>query len=239
MLRLDSMNGQYKVYHGERFVGSLRLYENPCHLKNCYVHLALERPDADISAELFHTLAEITGRPLQVMVSSADTSLIAFLIAGGFQCRRKCYEVNASRADYAGGRPAVPLSHCFAGEADYEAACQTMFAHYVSVHEAINPWTADDTVFRGHLPAEAVLAREDGVLSAVAFVEGNEIAYVWGADERFFADFAQRLVTELFSRYETLCFESDDGDWAAMRLRSLFKNPGETRVDTYVYPGVD
>ena len=80
-----------------------------------------------------------------------------------------------------------------------------------------------------------IYSTRGGEIKSIAFVAENEIAYVCGADEKCFAAFASSLVCTMLEKYETIYFESDDCDWAAMLLRSLFKNQEETSYDTYVY----
>lgn len=235
MLTLQRTDDTYKVYQNECHIGSLRLYDNPHHMGNCYVKLEFDEPDNEISAELFARLREIAGRPLQVMVDSDNAELIAFLLSGGFGCRRKCYEVEAGMEDYIGGQSNTPLEPCRIGEPDYEQACRMFFEHYTETHKAVNPWTADYETFCGELPEEVVCYKQGGEIVSLAFVEENEIAYVCGADEECFAKFARSLVYAMLEKYETICFESDDCDWAAMLLKSLFKNQEETSYDTYVY----
>lgn len=234
MLTLQRTGDTYIVYRNECRIGSFRLYDNPNHMRNCYVKLELDAPDVTISAELFTKLREIAGRPLQVMVDSDDAELIAFLVAGGFVCRRKCYEVEAGKEDYIGGQADAPLEHCRIGEADYEKACRMLFAHYTETHKAVNPWTADDKAFCDALPEDVICSKLGGEIVSLAFVEDNEIAYVCGADKKKFAEFARSLVCAMLEKHETICFESDDCDWAAMLLRSLFRNREETSCDTYV-----
>ena len=67
-----------------------------------------------------------------------------------------------------------------------------------------------------------------------AFVEENEIAYVCTADIRAFAAFAAAVAAELFKEYETICFEADDCDEAAMALKALFASGELSETDTYV-----
>lgn len=235
MLILQRTDDAYIVYQNERCIGSLRLYDNPHHMRNCYVKLEMDELDTEISAELFEELRRIAGRPLQVMVDSNNAEMIAFLVSGGFVCRRKCYEVEAGLEDYIGGQADAPLEHCRVGEPDYEAACGMLFAHYTETHKAVNPWTADYETFCNELPEDAICSKQGGEIVSLAFVEGNEIAYVCGTYEKRFTDFARSLVCAVLEKYETICFESDDCDWAAMLLRSLFKNQEETSYDTYVY----
>ena len=235
MLTLQRTDDTYIAYQNDCRIGSLRLYDNPHHMHNCYVKLELDEPDTGISAELFMRLREIAGRPLQVMVDSDDAELIAFLLAGGFVCRRKCYEVEAGIEDYIGGQEYAPLEHCRIGEADYEKACRMLFAHYTETHRAVNPWTADYETFCDALPEDVICSRQGGEIVSLAFVEKNEIAYVCGENENSFVEFVRSLVCAMLEKHETICFESDNCDWAAMLLRSQFKNLEEISCDTYVY----
>ena len=191
--------------------------------------------NTEISAELFKELRRITDRPLQVMADSDNAELIAFLLSGGFTCRRKCYEVEVGMEDYIGGQASAQLEPCRIGEAAYEQACWMLFGHYAETHKAVNPWTADYETFCGELPEEVICSKRGGKIVSLAFVEENEIAYVCGTDEECFAGFARSLVCAMLDKYETICFEGDDCDRAAMLLRSLFINQEETSYDTYVY----
>lgn len=235
MITIRMQDNKYIIWHDKKQLGIVELYSNVNHSKNSYVKLAIEHYDNDISAELFDKLKEIAGCPLQVIVSSFNTAMIEFLLAGGFQCKRKCYDVEATMVDYVGGQSELPMVHCFPGEADYETACKLMYNHYVSTHIAINPWTADYRTFCENMPAEVIYTKHNGELAAIAFVEGNEIAYVCGTDKHVFVDFVQCLTAFMLSKYETICFECDDCDWAAMALKSMFNNLDETSYDTYVY----
>lgn len=237
MLALQRTDDIYEVYQGDRRIGSLHLYNNPQHMRNCYVKMGLDELNPKISAELFGQLHENVNRPLQIMADSDDTELTAFLLAGGFVCRRKCYEVEVGIEDYIGGQADAPLEHCRIGEQDYEEACRMLFMHYMETHKAVNPWTADYVTFCGELPEDVICSKQDGEIVSLAFVKENEIAYACGKEEECFADFARSLVCAMLKRHETICFESDDCDWAAMQLRSMFKDQAKTSFDTYVYAG--
>lgn len=234
MITIHKTDDKCTVYQNERKIGGLTLYNNPHHIKNCYVKLDMDCLDTDISAELFDKLIQIVHRPLQVMTSSANTSLTRFLTAGGFLCRRKCYEIEAGAKDYIGGNTHMRPEYCTPGEPDYRQSCRIMFDYYVCTHEAINPWTADYSSFCKNMPCEVVYAKQHGNIAALAFVEDNEISYVCGTDRHFFTEFAKCLAATMLAKHETLCFESDDCDWAAMTLKSLFINQDEISFDTYV-----
>lgn len=237
MIRLEWNGKSYSAFLNDQCMGEVELYDNPCHARNCYLRVRLEYLERSVSAELFDALAQLVKRPMQVMVDSGNVELAGFLIAGGFSCRRKCYEVEAGVKDYTGQKIHFPLVHTHRGEPDYERCCGLMYDCYVANHEMVNPWTADFETFCRDMPAEAVCEKSGSEILNLAFVEENEIAYVCGCDGQEFARFASGLVTWLFERYETVCFESDDCDWAAMELKAMFANQAETSFDTYVYDG--
>jgi hypothetical protein len=234
MIKLEKENLCYIVWQDDLRIGTVSLYDNPGHMGNRYVKLALDRYDKSISAELFRLLREITGRPLQAMIESDNTEQVRFLIAGGFVCKRKCYEVEASAEDYVGEQSNVPLSNTKKGEGLYNRCCEILFDHYVETHRAVNPWTAGYEAFLENLPETVVYQERDGRITALAFVEENEIAFVCSVDKPGFADFAASLITEMFERHETIFFESDDCDWPAMAMKSMFANLGNRSFDTYI-----
>lgn len=234
MITLQKQDDRYCAYYGEQYIGTIKLYNNPNHMCNCYLKLDMKCLDAAIGTGLFKEIKAIADRPLQVMVDSTDEATIAFLTAGGFVGKRRCYEVDASADEYIGGNANMQLFYTYASDMEYEQCCSMLFDYYVETHKAVNPWTADYETFRYSMPTDVVFAKQDGEIIALAFVEGNEIAYVCGIDKRIFEDFARCLVGAMFKRYETICFECDDCDWAAMTLKSMFIDQDETSFDTYI-----
>lgn len=237
MLRLEQENDRCTVWQDELCLGTVILYDNSCHMGNCYLKLELECYDTSVSAELFRTVGEVADRPLQMMVGSDDAVLVRFLTAGGFVCKRKCYEVEAGLEDYVGAAPDISLSECGWGEKDYDRCCEMLYDHYLETHRDINPWTADYEAFLENLPNTVVYRENGGTITALVFVEENEIAYVCGTDVEQFTAFASGLISWMFERHETIFFESDDCDWASMALKSLFANQDGTSFDTYVLTG--
>ena len=142
--------------------------------------------------------------------------------------------MEAGISDYIGSTKDTMPCRTVAGDPEYEQACRQMFEYYVATHKTINPWTSDYEIFRKELPETALYAERSSEITACAFVEDNEVAYIGGKDNGHFKEFAQCLVTFILSQYETVCFESDDCDWAAMTLRSMFQNLDESSYDTYV-----
>lgn len=84
------------------------------------------------------------------------------------------------------------------------------------------------------LPKDVFYEVENEKIRNIAFVEDNEIAYVYGVDREGFEIFAQKLITILLKQYENIMFEADDCDEYAMELKKLFVNQLEESFDTYI-----
>lgn len=54
--------------------------------------LELQEYDTSFATPLFEKLATLAERDLQIMLSS-DDERVDFLIAGGFECKRKCNDL--------------------------------------------------------------------------------------------------------------------------------------------------
>lgn len=235
MVSLVKKEDVVSVWEDGVYLGIIRLWENPFHKQNCYPELELEHYDNALSAELFEKLFDMVGRPLQAMIDSGEADTVAFLLAGGFSRRRRCYGVNAGKEDYI-GRPAdTALCHARVGDEIYDRCCALMYERYKALHREINPWSADLRVFRNQLTDHVLYEADGDAVVHLAFVEGNEIAYVYSADPARFSGFAAALIGRLFADHETVTFESDDCDETAMSLRAMFANQGDGSFDTYIY----
>lgn len=235
MVQLEINQNHAMVYMNDIEIGSIELYTNSWHKQNQYLKIKDFRFDAQISAEVFWKLFHIVRRPLQIMTNSENLSLIEFITAGGFVCKRKCYEVEARLENYIGK---VRMSHLLRtqkGESEYDLCSRLIYERYIETHRAINPLTADYATFVSDLPDCVFYQEEDDLISSFAFVEENEIAYVYGGEDSNFVSFAERLVCQLMAEYQTICFEADDCDKAAMQLKALFPNRGKSSFDTYIY----
>lgn len=234
MISVEKQGEKCQIFSNGNRLGEIELYENPFHGVNCYAKVRLTCLQPAVSEELWHKIKEIAGRPLQVMVDSSDEAMIRFLSAGGFQCRRKCYEVDACAADYIGSKINLPLFPCSAGDPAYESCCRMMYCQYLKLHEPINPWTGDFAAFCDRLPQAAVYAKNESAIESAAFLDGNEIAYVCSLDKQHFFLFAQSLLSAMFNKYDRISFECDDCDWTAMTLKNFFVNQGDACFCTYL-----
>ncbi len=231
---------RYNVYHFGQDIGCIGVSANPYHNQHCYLNLGLTQYDPAIAKELFFLLREEIGKPLQVMCYSWKGHH-DFLTAGGFERRRRCYELEVT-ADHliALTNAELPLHTITNGSPMYAACCELLYAWYCETHAPISPLTAPPDLFCADLPETVVCCIADGKPIHYAFVEpdesGIEIAYVGTADLSSFCAFAKTLVYALFRKCRTLTAECDDTDPAAMILKSLFRTSSDDSYDTYILP---
>lgn len=213
----------------------IKTYTNKYHQTNLYiVGDLLTKEDDTVLATLQHQ----TQKTLQCMTSSTNEQVIFVLDFMGFCCVRKCYELEVSAHDL------VEISEChnenilcFTNEktAEYKLCAYQMYQYYQQTHQPINPLTATFEQFVDMLPNQVCYCMIDGEVTHVAFIENNEIAYVYSNHFVSFKQFALQLVQWLFKKYDTICFEADNVDKVAMTLKSLFKaSHNEVTYDTYV-----
>ncbi|MEG3269393.1 GNAT family acetyltransferase [Streptococcus suis] len=230
MLDISYQANTFHISHHGRPIGSIHTYSNPYHQVNIYLRLDLVDFDCTIAEQLFQSLqTSLCGKPLQVMLSSAEQERIHFITAAGFVCKRKCYEFDVTKQDYLGQTVTTDLITARKGTAPYQTACQQVFNHYQVVHQNINPWTARQEDFEKDLPDLVYTDSENW-----AFIENNEIAYVCGKDEQSFGSFIQAVICQLFKQYEQISFEADDCDPIAMCLADQFRQPNKPSWDTYI-----
>lgn len=236
MISVDKCKNGFSVSQNKKEIGNIYLYENGLHNENIYLKLNFSVEDDEDCKELFTKIRNITEKPLQVMISSAETDVTKTLLRGGFLLKRKCYEIESGKADYLGKNVKSDLKYAFQSDKNYDICCHLIYEHYLDTHKNINPWTAGYEAFCAELPETVYFNQNENGIENLAFIEENEIAYVCGNTDTFIS-FAEKLVSALFEKYETVCFESDDCDEIAMELKSLFNTNSEPSFDTYVYNG--
>ncbi len=229
---------RYKIIDSGEDIGCISVFQNPYHNRHLYLNLGLIRYDPQIAAELFRGFQQELNQPLQVMLYASE-SMHDFLIAGGFERRRRCYEWEARAADLAIPlEETLPLTNVSEGSAEYERCCKLLYDYYSKTHLAISPLTADMETFCTDLPDTVFCHKEKEDIVHFAFTqiedEGYEIAYVGSIRPADFTPFAQSLVAKLLRECDLITAECDDVDPAAMALKSLFLLPEVTPYDTYV-----
>lgn len=85
------------------------------------------------------------------------------------------------------------------------------------------------------MPSEVFYSRADDGINDVAFVKDNEIYYLSSRDEATFVSFAVSLINELFEDNQTISFEADNVDWAAVAVKNLFHTDSTETFDTWIY----
>lgn len=232
--RIIQNNEVATVYTDGNPLGTIAFSINPCHSEHTYLKLDLKDYETSKAKGLFSALKQKENKPFQVMIDEQEENVISFLCAAGFLCKRKCYEIEASLCEYIGSYTTVKVPFASNDSTIYRECCELMLERYITTHKSISPWTGSKQQFFENLPNQVYYKMENQQIMHFAFVEDNEIAYVYGTSGNGFLNFAECLVNDLFLRYDTVCFEADDCDVFAMQLKSLFDLKYCTSYDTYV-----
>lgn len=237
LIQIDrKMDTLYLTYQDKK-LGEVHLSYNPYHGQHTYLNFQLVDYPPQLARPIIKAIKRVIPDSYQVMISSHEEQIIAFLRAAGFSCLRSCTEVEATSADYLGNLADPPSpATCSYGSPIFQQASRCMLQHYQLTHESINPWTGKQTDFYTQLPHHLYYEMEENgtVLLNGAFIAGNEIAYVYGQSPQTFLPFAQRVVSQLLQTQDTICFEADNVDPIATSLLSLFRLPDKPRWETYI-----
>ncbi|WP_253182521.1 hypothetical protein [Streptococcus suis] len=77
MLDISYQANTFHISHHGRPIGKIHSYQNPYHQVNTYLRLDLVDYDCTIAKQLFQSLQTfLEGKPLQIMLSSADYALL-------------------------------------------------------------------------------------------------------------------------------------------------------------------
>lgn len=239
MLKLDHHTNHVTVhYHGQE-LGHITFSHNPYHQARTYLTLDFLSFPLDIAEQLFQSLIKESQLGFQVMLSSQEREKIAFLTAGGFTCGRKCFEVKLAKHDYLGPRLTGNLKLATRGQTDFDTCASLMFHYYQTTHGVINPWTTSSDEFYRLLPDKVYYTKIEDHINNLAFIEGNEMAYVTSQDLPTFQTFIARVFNQLFTQYDSICFEADDCDPFAMSLLSFCPSRPTDSWDTYLLDKAD
>lgn len=233
---ISKQNDAYVIEQAGEQVAVISTYRNEYHRTNCYLKLSKNRLSLFKESAIFEVIAAEEQCPLQIMLASGETQAAALLASQGFRKVRQCYEVAVQERELQATFPTQEsqLAKTYRGQVAYQACCDLLFHYYRATHHAINPLTATFDEFVQLLPNEVLFASTQGTVQHVAFIEANEIAYVSSTDPTSFAEFALAVVKELFATHQTIEFEADDVDWAAMVLKDLFVTEVSETFDTWL-----
>lgn len=226
----------YEVFVDDVGAGIVRVDKNLFHDQNAYLKLELHEFKPELAHDLFAWFRTELGRPLQVMLSSQEEKVTKLLRSGGFELRRRCYEVEGGIPDLKESiNEAMPLQEAEPGDKAYDLCCNLLYRYYQKTHEAISPLIVSEQKFCVGLPRHVLYQENESSVYHAAFVEGNEIAYLCTERVDDFSQFGCSLLKSMLRESDTVFFESDDCDPVAMMLRRMFQNPGEESFDTYIF----
>lgn len=188
----------------------------------------------NINRDSFKAISEENHAPLQMMIDGDDTKKKDFIEENGFKRVRTCYGMSVKKDDLIKKETAkINLFLAKEGDEKYFELAKIYFEYYKKTHESINPLTVDFDEFKNILTKDVYYNDEDGI--ALAFVEDNEIAYVYASDLAKADEFFYCLCEKLFNDYEEIFFEADDVDESAMRLKNIFSGGVDEITETWIY----
>lgn len=211
----------------------ISIKKNHFHKKNIYVDFDLDDMK-NINIDTFRKISEENHAPLQMMIDHEETDKRDFIKNNGFKRMRVCYSMSVRKSDMLKRCIAkLYLFHAKEGETIYDELAKIYFAYYKKTHKSINPLTVDFDEFKNILTKDVYYNDEDGI--ALAFVEDNELAYVYASDLDKADDFFKSLCEKLFNNYEEIFFEADDVDASAMQLKNIFSGGVDEITETWIY----
>lgn len=228
-------NNRCEIFDSGKSIGYISVGCNSFYAQNSYLKLEIAQYDMTNAKEMFALLRSKLSRPLQVMLYSRECEKRDFLISGGFQRKRQCYELEVSAKELtAPVKESVPITESERGESSYKVCCELLYQSYAKIHNAINPLTADMESFCQNLPNKVLLCQENGTIKHFAFIDESEIAYIGTVSQSDYHCFAQTLLFRMLAQYSSISFECDDCDPAAMELKAFFRTAGIDSYDTYI-----
>ncbi len=211
----------------------ISIKKNHFHKKNIYIDFDLDDMK-NINRDSFKAISEENHAPLQMMIDHEETDKRDFIKNNGFKRMRVCYGMSVRKSDMLKKCIAkLDLFHAKEGETIYDELAKIYFDYYKKTHKSINPLSVDFDEFKNILTKDVYYNDEDGI--ALAFVEDNELAYVYASDLDKADDFFKSLCEKLFNNYEEIFFEADDVDASAMQLKNIFSGGVDEITETWIY----
>lgn len=211
----------------------ISIKKNHFHKKNIYIDFDLDDMK-NINRDSFKAISEENHAPLQMMIDGDDTKKKDFIEENGFKRVRTCYGMSVRKDDLIKKETAkINLFLAKEGDEKYFELAKIYFEYYKKTHESINSLSVDFDEFKNILTKDVYYNDEDGI--ALAFVEDNEIAYVYASDLAKADEFFYCLCEKLFNDYEEIFFEADDVDASAMRLKNIFIGGVDEITETWIY----
>lgn len=214
-------------------------YFNSFHNSNVYFKIDEVKLFDKLNSELLNKLSNYFGKPIQIIISSERKDVTNVLKNLGFERKRVCYEIEVCKEYYCiyEKDDEIKLITAHKGSKEFEICADLMLERYMKTHLEINPWTGKRNDFLNILPEKVIYEKKDDSIENLAFIENEEIAYVFGKDIDSFRKFSSNLIFNLFEKCKNIYFEADDCDEFAMELKKLFNIGNDVTWDTYIYKG--
>lgn len=211
-----------------------RSKKNPFHNVNVYIDFD-DDDMRDVSDDPFKVLYETYRAPLQVMLDSGDIEKRNFIEKWGFTKERTCYSLEVSKENMLdANHKNIDIKLAKEGDEAYERLAKVYYDYYKKTHEAINPLTVDFDEFKGVL-TDTVYYKDDAGEVELAFVEEDEIAYVYASRPSNAGSFYTSVCEKLFDEHDKIFFEADDVDESAIKLKNLFNGAVVEITETWIY----
>ena len=177
-------------------------YFNSFHNSNVYFKIDEVKLFDKLNSELLNKLSNYFGKPIQIMISSERKDATDMLKNLGFECKRVCYEVEVGKEDYSiyEKDDEIKLITAHKGSKEFEICADLMLERYMKTHLEINRWTGKRNDFLNILPEKVIYEKKDDSIENLAFIENEEIAYVFGKDIDSFRKFSSNLIFNLFEK---------------------------------------
>ena len=193
-------------------------YFNSFHNSNVYFKIDEVKLFDKLNSELLNKLSNYFGKPIQIMISSERKDVTNVLKNLGFERKRVCYEIEVCKEYYCiyEKDDEIKLITAHKGSKEFEICADLMLERYMKTHLEINPWTGKRNDFLNILPEKVIYEKKDDSIENLAFIENEEVAYVFGKDIDSFRKFSSNLIFNLFEKCKNIYFEADDCDEFAM-----------------------
>lgn len=226
----------YQVIQDKHSLGYLIAYDNEFHGNNKYLYPFYETFASFNTKEIFKVISNYFNKPLQVMIDSKEAEIINVLKKVGFKLKRQSFEREYNIGSVKNLNNFTENIEIFnKGTKPYDEACEMAYKHYVSVHANVNPLTVGVAEFAKILPNQVICQIFNNQIVNLVFLEDNELCYITSLEITTFELFAHAVIKYIFSKYETITFETDTTDFVALKLKSYFHNETNDSHDTYIF----
>ncbi len=118
----------------------------------------------------------------------------------------------------------------------YLDCCDFLYQYYKNSHKVVSPLTTSKDQFIKEVPTKTGYyhLNENFQIENIIFTENNEIAYICSTNPKTCPKFIQSVLLDMFSSFESIFFEADDTDWAAMDLLHQFDVDVTQSYNTYI-----